>query len=114
MKNQRPKTIALWALIILLAAVVIKNAQQNPKAEKELQYSEFVTAVESGYVKEVTLEQGSNILKGQFKPEYENGKLFTAHFAGSGDNTDKFLKESGVKYGIKIRQDQSLAMKFLS
>ena len=49
-KNQKPKTLALWALIFLLGAGILKQLQDNSQERESVKYSEFVKAVEEGRV----------------------------------------------------------------
>ena len=58
MKNRKPKTFALWALIFLLGAGIFKQLQTSSESSEAIKYSGFVKAVESGHVESVTLVSG--------------------------------------------------------
>ncbi len=112
MKNQRPKTFALWAVIFLLVVVVLKNFQDNPGARTKITYSQFVEAVEKGQIEKVTLVEGSNEINGYFKAEFDNGKKFYL-VGNTGEPTFNLLRQNGITPDYDKKEDQSLAMTFL-
>lgn len=112
MKNQKPKTFALWAVIFLLVVVVMKNFQENPGSRKKITYSQFVEAVEKGQIQKVTLVEGKSEINGYFKPEFDNGKKFYL-VGNTGEPTFNLLREYGITPDYDKKEDQSLAMTFL-
>ena len=93
MKSQY-KTLTLWGVIILMMLMFTKMAMEGKKGYKNTTYPDFVRAVESGYVEEVTFKGKSNIV-GKFKPEYENGDRFRL-VGDTGEQTFKILRSHGL------------------
>ncbi len=90
--KQQHKTITLWIVLILMTALVFKVMEENSSREKKVQYSDFVRAVESGQVQEVTLKGTSTIL-GKFTEGYEGGASFKL-VGNTGEETFKLLREN--------------------
>ena len=112
MKNQRPKTFALWAVIFLMVVVVLKSFNDTPGTRKKITYSQFVEAIEKEQIAKVTLVEGKNEINGYFKEEFDNGKKFYL-VGNTGESTFKLLRENGITPDYEIKEDQSLAMTFL-
>ena len=112
MKNQRPKTFALWVLIFLLGAGIFKQLQHSTGANEALKYSEFVKAVEAGHVETVTLVSGKNEIRGHYVPEYEQGRRFLV-VGNTGDTTFSLLRKNGITPDYEVKEDHGLAMTFL-
>ena len=105
MKKQH-KTLVMWMLLILMMAFILKNLDKNQTAAKKINYSDFITAVEGGHVKEVTF-QGQNTIQGAFVEGYENGVYFTLT-GNTGDETFKILRNKGIIPNYKEAEKQSL------
>src|SRR5690606_27671553 len=73
--RKQQKTLLLWIVVILIMAFVMKVLEQKTVAAKNINFSQFITAVESGNVREVTF-QGENTIQGKFKEGYESGSYF--------------------------------------
>lgn len=112
MKNKKPKTFALWALIFLLGAGIFKQLQNSSTSGESLKYSEFVKAVESKRVETVTLVRGKNEIHGRYTPDYERGRKFKV-IGDTGDTTFNLLRTNGITPDYEIKEDQGLAMTFL-
>ena len=52
--RKQQKTLMLWIVVILIMAFVMKVLEQKNVQAKQINFSNFITAVESGNVKEVT------------------------------------------------------------
>ena len=103
MKKQQ-KTLALWIVVILIMAFVMKVLEQKGPAAKHINYSEFITSVEQGNVKEVTF-QGDNTIMGRYVDEHENGRYFELT-GNTGDSTFNILKEKGIIPNYKREEKQ--------
>ena len=112
MKNQKPKTFALWALIFLLGAGIFKQFQSSSTSGELIKYSSFVKSLESGRVETVTLVQGKNEIHGRYTPDYERGRKFKA-IGDTGDTTFALLRKNGITPDYEVKEDQGLAMTFL-
>jgi cell division protease FtsH len=105
MKKQH-KTLVMWMLLILMMAFVLKNLDQNKSAAKKINYSDFISAIENGNIKDVTF-QGRNTIQGTFIEGYENGVVFTLT-GNTGDETFKILREKGIVPNYKEEEKQGL------
>ena len=112
MKNKKPKTFALWALIFLLGAGIFKQFQSSSTSNELIKYSSFVKSLESGRVETVTLVQGKNEIHGRYTPDYERGRKFKA-IGDTGDTTFALLRKNGITPDYEVKEDQGLAMTFL-
>ena len=105
MKKQQ-KTLALWIVVILIMAFLMKALEKKNPAAKYITYSEFITAVEESHVKEVTF-QGNNTIQGKFVEGYEQGKFFELT-GNTGDETFKILRSKGIIPNYKKEEKQGL------
>ena len=104
MKKQQ-KTLLLWIVVILIMALVMKVLEHKPITAKNINFSNFITAVENGNIKEVTF-QGDNNIQGKFKEGYENGSYFELT-GNTGDETFRILKNAGIIPNYKREEKQS-------
>jgi len=89
--NQFYKNLSLW-LVISLMMILLFNLFNKPKPTQErLNFSEFVTAVESGKVKSVVI-QGNDVLG-----KYADGKEFRTY-----KPSDAMLSESLLEKKIEV------------
>jgi cell division protease FtsH len=105
MKKQQ-KTLALWIVVILIMAFLMKALEKKNPAAKYITYSEFITAVEEDRVREVTF-QGGNTIQGKFVEGYEQGKYFELT-GNTGDATFNILRTKGIIPNYKKEEKQSL------
>ena len=112
MRNQKPKTFALWAIIFLLGAGIFKQFQNSSTSGELIKYSGFVKSLESGHVETVTLIQGKNEIHGRYTPDYERGRKFKV-IGDTGDTTFGLLRKNGITPDYEVKEDQGLAMSFL-
>jgi cell division protease FtsH len=103
MKKQQ-KTLLLWVVVILIMAFVMKVLEQKTVSAKNINFSNFIAAVESGNIKEVTF-QGDNTIQGKFKEGYENGSYFELT-GNTGDETFRILKTAGIIPNYKREEKQ--------
>ena len=109
MKKQ--KTLILWIVVILIMAFAMKVLEQKNVQAKNINYSNFITAVEAGHVKEVTF-QGDNLIQGKFKDGYENGSYFELT-GNTGDQTFGILRTAGITPNYKREEKQSFLAAFV-
>ena len=102
--RKQQKTLLLWIVVILIMALVMKVLEQKTVSAKNINFSNFITAVESGNVKEVTF-QGENTIQGKFKEGYENGSYFELT-GNTGDETFRILKTAGIIPNYKREEKQ--------
>jgi cell division protease FtsH len=105
MKKQQ-KTLALWMVIIGMMILVMKVVEQKGTRAKQLTYSQFVKAVESGHVNEAIL-QGEYGIKGKFVDGYENGQYFELTGA-TGTETYNLLRNNNVDINYQKEEKQGL------
>lgn len=102
--RKQQKTLLLWIVVILIMAFVMKVLEQKTTTAKNINFSQFITSVESGNVKEVTF-QGDNTIQGKFKEGYENGSYFELT-GNTGDETFRILKGAGIIPNYKREEKQ--------
>ncbi len=104
MKKQQ-KTLAFWILIIIAMIFATRHLQTTNHSAVKIKYSDFISAVENGNIKDVTFQGGSTI-KGKFIDGYENGKYFEL-VGNTGDETFKILREKGITPNYVAEEQQS-------
>lgn len=103
--KQTQKTLALWAVIILLvmSAVVLFNPQPTQGPVK-ISFKEFLRAAKSGGVEEVTVQEDeySGRFKAdyQLKPEYTKGAFFQAVGPMYSDKVTEILNNSELDMNV--------------
>lgn len=105
MKRQQ-KTLAMWILIILSMAFLMRALEPKNRNVSKITYSDFIAAVESGNVKEVTF-QGDSKIQGKFIDGYDNGNSFEL-VGNTGEQTFKILKEAGIIPNYKEAEKNGL------
>ena len=105
MKPQQ-KTLTLWIVVILMMAVVAKVVTEGKTVYKKINYSEFVRAVESGHIKDVTFK-GKNTIIGQFKAGYENEARFKLT-GNTGESTFDLLRKNSITPNYEEEEKQPL------
>ncbi len=92
--KQQHKTISLWIMVLLLALFVGQFAMDNKEPYQRITYPEFINAVESKNVSEVTFK-GKDRIIGKFKEGFRQGDRFTL-IGDTGDTTFSILRENGL------------------
>ncbi len=106
MKRQQ-KTLALWIVIILIMAFVMKELEKKTSPAKQITYSQFREAIQAENIDEVTL-QGNLGIRGKFKDGYENGMYFETKGPTTNEETVKLLNTANIKYQYKEEEKQGL------
>ena len=96
------RNLAIWVVIALLL-VALFNLFQNPSSTRGgtlLPYSEFLTAVESRQVQEMTIQ--GNRIQGTFRDSGNSFRTFAANDPGLVDR----LRSSNVKFTVRPTEDE--------
>ncbi len=101
--NQFYKNLALWLVISLVMILLFNMMTQKSPEQQQISYSNFLAALESGQVQEVTI-QGSDI-KGKLK----DNTLFKT-FVPDDPNLVTELRERGVAIDVKPEEDRGFWM----
>ena len=83
--NDMVKNLILWAVIVVVLMSVFNNFTKSTKQPAQLSYSQFISDVRSGQVREVIIEADNRTIQG-FK---NTGEKFTAY----NPNDDKLVDE---------------------
>ncbi len=102
--RKQQKTLMLWIVVILIMAFVMKVLEQKTVTAKNINFSNFITAVEKGNIEQVTF-QGDNTIQGKFKSGYESGAYFELT-GNTGDETFRILKGAGIIPNYKREEKQ--------
>ncbi len=101
--NSTVRTVLFWAMMIALAFVLWEMASKtSPSAkEDEPSYSNFLAKVDSGNVKDVSIQLSPN--SAELQGEYRDGSKFRGVTVANTAITDvtKVLQDKGVLYNYK-------------
>jgi len=98
--NQFYKNLSLWLVISLVMILLFNMMTQKDQEQKPITYTAFLSAVEEGKVREVTV-QGSNI-----EGKYQDDTLFKT-FAPDDPTLIKQLRDKGVVIQARPAEDRS-------
>ncbi len=94
----------MW-LVIGLTMILLFNLFNKPQgANTTLNYSNFISSVESGGVTDVTMS--GNVIEGKFN----NGQKFHTVYPGNTEDLVKTLRDSGVQITVQEPQKESFLM----
>ncbi len=101
--NSTVRTVLFWAMMIALAFVLWEMASRGGPAAKEDEpsYSNFLAKVDSGNVKDVSIQLSPN--SAELQGEYRDGTKFRGVTVANTAITDvtKVLQDKGVLYNYK-------------
>lgn len=97
MNMRQSKNIALWVLIFLMFASLYKAVEQGKPNTLKVSYSEFINAVRSGNVEEVTVRSDDTIVG-----KYKNPIQGKATFEAVGNATDTRMAEILDQNKVKL------------
>jgi cell division protease FtsH len=109
MRDQKPGAdgkppMPKWAIWAIVAAVVVlafgSQFVSQPTGEK-LSYKEFLVQVQEGNVKDVTINNATNVISGVLT---NGGKFTTTGAVQLSDSDEQLLKQNGVDYNFKTPQ----------
>jgi cell division protease FtsH len=101
--KQSQKTIALWAIIILLSVTVLHFMNNRPTLRTQVTFSEFLRAVENEEIAKVTIQEDE--YTGQYKDSYNAGSLFETVGPVESDRAMEILSQSGIVLEYKKRKE---------
>ncbi|MBB4631060.1 ATP-dependent zinc metalloprotease FtsH [Sphingosinicella soli] len=108
-ENKKPptgpwgKSLAMWAVIMLAVVVLVSmyNAPQSQGAVQQIAYSEFITKVNEGAVREVDI-RGQDIAG-----RLTSGEMFSTYSPGDAGLVER-LEAAGVKFKAQPEESRSL------
>jgi cell division protease FtsH len=109
MRDQKPGSdgkppMPKWAIWAIVGAVVVlafgSQFISQPTGEK-LSYKEFLVQVQEGNVKDVTINNATNVISGVLT---NGGKFTTTGAVQLSDSDEQLLKQNGVDYNFKTPQ----------
>ena len=109
MRDQKPGSegkppMPKWAIWAIVGAVMVlafgSQFVSQPTGEK-LSYKEFLVQVQKGNVKDVTINNATNIISGVLT---NGGKFTTTGAVQLSDSDEQLLKQNGVDYNFKTPQ----------
>jgi len=101
MNQQFYKNMALWVVILVIILLLVTMLQREEKPPPEVAYSDFIEQVETGQVREVTIEEGN--IDGRLA----DGGPFTTYAPTIDDGLLKLLKDHEVKVDAKPKEESS-------
>ncbi|WIV95979.1 MULTISPECIES: ATP-dependent zinc metalloprotease FtsH [Roseateles] len=111
MNNQWFSKVAVWIVIALVLFTVFKQFDRSAAPGNAMGYSEFLDEVQSGRIKQVTLQEGNGGT--DIIAEGSDGKKIrvTATYLDRGLVGD--LRNHGVKFDVKPREEPSFLISML-
>ena len=109
--KQSQKTIALWAIIVLLSISVLHFLNTRPVLRKTISFSEFITAVQKGEVERVAIQDEEYL--GRFKDSYEGGSYFETIGPAESEKAFEVLAKSGTIIEYKKHRETPLWQQIL-
>jgi cell division protease FtsH len=106
--NSILKNIAIWVIIGLVLMTVFNQFNKRQEAQNQIEYSQFISDVESGKVQSLTIE--GHPLRGQWlKGKRTDGSTFST-FAPQDPNLVDDLVKNNVRFSAKPEEEPSLLM----
>ncbi len=93
-----------WSIWVIIAAVVVLAFGSqfiSPTTGEKLSYTEFLVQVQDGNVKNVTINNATNVISGVLT---NGGKFTTTGAVQLSDADEQMLKQNGVDYNFKTPQ----------
>ena len=109
--KQSQKTIALWAIIVLLSVSVLHFLNTKPVLRKTISFSEFLTSVQKDQLEKVSV-QGEEYV-GKFKDSYQQGVFFETIGPADSERAFEFLAKSGAVLEYKKPRETPLWQQIL-
>ena len=92
---------AIWAIVAAVVVLAFGSQLISQPVGEQLSYREFLEQVRNGDVKEVTINNSSNVISGVLK---NGGKFTTTGAVNLSDADEQLLKEMNVDYDFKTPQ----------
>ncbi len=109
MRDQKPGTDgkppmpkwAIWAIIAAIVLLAFGSQFVSPSTGEKLSYTEFLVQVQDGNVKNVTINNSTNVISGVLT---NGGKFTTTGAMQLSDADEAMLKQYNVDYNFKTPQ----------
>ncbi|POB00688.1 cell division protein FtsH [Chromobacterium sinusclupearum] len=106
--NNIGKNIAIWVIIGLVLMTVFNQFSKRQDTQNQLEYSQFVSDVESGKVQSLTIE--GHPLRGQWlKGKLTDGTAFSTYAPYDPQLVDDLIKNN-VRFSAKPEEEPSMLM----
>ncbi|MBI2082974.1 MAG: ATP-dependent metallopeptidase FtsH/Yme1/Tma family protein [Deltaproteobacteria bacterium] len=109
--KQSHKTLALWALIILLSISIVHFMSNRPSLRKTISFSEFLAAVGRNEVERITIQDDEYV--GKFKSSKMNGEFFETVGPTESEKAFELLSRSDAVVEYKKRRETPLWQQIL-
>ena len=103
--NDMVKNLILWAVIVVVLMSVFDNFSTSNQQTAQITYSQFITEVRSGQIKNVNIDSDNRTITGQ----KFSGEEFTTFSPGDNKLVDELLN-SNVEISTSPSQKRSLLM----
>ncbi len=101
--KQSQKTIALWAVILLLSIAVLQLLNSKPVLRKAISFSDLLLSIEKNQVEKVVVQEDE--YTGKFKDNFEGGGYFETVGPMQSDKAFELLAKSGATVEYKKRRE---------
>ncbi|KMN35903.1 MULTISPECIES: ATP-dependent zinc metalloprotease FtsH [Chromobacterium] len=106
--NNIGKNIAIWVIIGLVLMTVFNQFNKRQDTQNQLEYSQFISDVESGKVQSLTIE--GHPLRGQWlKGKLTDGSAFSTYAPYDPQLVDDLIKNN-VRFSAKPEEEPSMLM----
>lgn len=102
-QSQTQKTIALWAIIVLLSISVLHFLNTKPVLRKNVSFSEFLMAVQKDHVESVAIQDEEYV--GKFKEGYQGGGYFETIGPADSEKALDLISKSNASIEYKKRRE---------
>ncbi len=109
--KQSQKTLALWLVILLIALSAVHFLNINPTAKKNINFSDFVTALKNDQLAEVAIE--GEKYSGKYKPEINQGSSFETIGPMNSETVFQALSSSSAKVEFKKKEETPIWQQLL-
>jgi cell division protease FtsH len=109
--RKQQKTVALWLVVLLTLAMVMKVIDNQESPVKKITYSKFVQELQAKRVTNITFK-GADTIIGNFNADIESGAKFEV-IGSTGEETFALLKENGIYPNYAKEEKQGLVSQIL-
>ncbi|QQR81959.1 MAG: ATP-dependent zinc metalloprotease FtsH [Deltaproteobacteria bacterium] len=109
--KQTQKTIALWAIIVLLSVSVLHFLNTKPVLRKQISFSEFMTAIQKDTIETVSIEDEEYV--GKYKSGVNDGEFFETTGPADSEKALDLISKSSATLEYKRRQQTPFWQQFL-
>ncbi len=109
--KQSHKTIALWAIIVLLSITVLHFLNTRPVLRKTISFSEFLSAVQKNQVETISVQDEEYL--GKFKENHQGGGYFETIGPADSEKAFELLARSDAVIEYKKHRETPLWQQIL-